>query len=196
MDGEAEASFAFDDTVNSSVQEYVYNAERNRLTVYLSGRESLPFNGEEVSLGTISVTSNDGEMATAAVRVDNLQLINADYGLSKPKVESNGVSLSHGQASATPAPTEQPTVEPTVEPTAAPTVAPTVAPTAAPTVNPTAAPSVQPTSAPVPSAQPSRGPTASGVTPTQTPAPSASVAPSAQPSADPSAQPSQEGSED
>lgn len=106
----AKAQFDFDDGLPSSVQQYRYNEETGRLTVYIAGRDEFLKNGT-VSLGEIQLDAAPGTVATVRVVEDSLELANAAYGKTETKsVAGTSVDLSTAEEE-TPVPT-QPPVEP------------------------------------------------------------------------------------
>ena len=76
-----QASFVFDDAVQSSVREYRYDADSGRLNIYLSGRSDLFAEGT-LDLGEVRLTTADGSAARATVSaaVDCLEFRNAALG--------------------------------------------------------------------------------------------------------------------
>lgn len=106
----AKAQFDFDDGLPSSVQQYRYNEETGRLTVYIAGRDEFLKNGT-VSLGEIQLDAAPGTVATVRVVEDSLELANAAYGKTETtSVAGTSVDLSTAEEE-TPVPT-QPPVEP------------------------------------------------------------------------------------
>ena len=79
--------FDFSDTLQSSVQQYRYNAETGRLTVYLSGTKPI-FTDGSATLGTIRLDSAKSAAASVRVGEDSLRLVNAAFG-------STAVSYTH-----------------------------------------------------------------------------------------------------
>lgn len=61
-----QASFVFDDAVQSSVREYRYDADSGRLNIYLSGRSDLFAEGT-LDLGEVRLTTAEGSAARATV---------------------------------------------------------------------------------------------------------------------------------
>lgn len=76
-----QASFVFDDGVQSSVREYRYDADSGRLNIYLSGRTEL-FTDGSLDLGEVRLATADGSAARATVSVsaDCLEFRNAALG--------------------------------------------------------------------------------------------------------------------
>ena len=71
-----DAKFVFDDAIESSVQEYRYDADSGRLNVYLSGRSTLFADGT-LDLGQVQLTTRDGKPAQATLTAgeDAVQLM-------------------------------------------------------------------------------------------------------------------------
>lgn len=103
----AKAQFDFNDGLTSSVQQYRYNEETGRLTVYIAGRDELLKDGT-VSLGEIQLDAAPGTIATVRVVEDSLELVNAAYG----KAETTAVAAVSADLSTadveTPVPTQTP----------------------------------------------------------------------------------------
>ena len=103
----AKAQFDFNDWLTSSVQQYRYNEETGRLTVYIAGRDELLKDGT-VSLGEIQLDAAPGTIATVRVVEDSLELVNAAYG----KAETTAVAAASADLSTadveTPVPTQTP----------------------------------------------------------------------------------------
>lgn len=103
----AKAQFDFNDGLTSSVQQYCYNEETGRLTVYIAGRDELLKDGT-VSLGEIQLDAAPGTIATVRVVEDSLELVNAAYG----KAETTAVAAVSADLSTadveTPVPTQTP----------------------------------------------------------------------------------------
>ena len=103
----AKAQFDFNDGLTSSVQQYRYNEETGRLTVYIAGRDELLKDGT-VSLGEIQLDAAPGTIATVRVVEDSLELVNAAYG----KAETTAVAAASADLSTadveTPVPTQTP----------------------------------------------------------------------------------------
>lgn len=103
----AKAQFDFNDGLTSSVQQYRYNEETGRLTVYIAGRDELLKDGT-VSLGEIQLDAAPGTIATVHVVEDSLELVNAAYG----KAETTAVAAASADLSTadveTPVPTQTP----------------------------------------------------------------------------------------
>lgn len=76
-----QASFVFDDEVQSSIREYRYDADSGQLNIYLSGRTELFADGS-LDLGEIHLTTADGSAARATVSAaaDCLEFRNAALG--------------------------------------------------------------------------------------------------------------------
>lgn len=103
----AKAQFDFNDGLNSSVQQYRYNEETGRLTVYIAGRDELLKDGT-VSLGEIQLDAAPGTIATVRVVEDSLELVNAAYGKAETTaVAAASVDLSTADVE-TPVPTQTP----------------------------------------------------------------------------------------
>lgn len=103
----AKAQFDFNDGLTSSVQQYRYNEETGRLTVYIAGRDELLKDGT-VSLGEIQLDAAPGTIATVRVVEDSLELVNAAYGKAETTaVAAASVDLSTADVE-TPAPTQTP----------------------------------------------------------------------------------------
>lgn len=103
----AKAQFDFNDGLTSSVQQYRYNEETGRLTVYIAGRDELLKDGT-VSLGEIQLDAAHGTIATVRVVEDSLELVNAAYGKAETTaVAAASVDLSTADVE-TPAPTQTP----------------------------------------------------------------------------------------
>ena len=103
----AKAQFDFNDGLTSSVQQYRYNEETGRLTVYIAGRDELLKDGT-VSLGEIQLDAAPGTIATVHVVEDSLELVNAAYG----KAETTAVAAASADLSTAdvenPVPTQTP----------------------------------------------------------------------------------------
>lgn len=103
----AKAQFDFNDGLASSVQQYRYNEETGRLTVYIAGRDELLKDGT-VSLGEIQLDAAPGTIATVRVVEDSLELVNAAYGKAETTaVAAASVDLSTADVE-TPVPTQTP----------------------------------------------------------------------------------------
>lgn len=103
----AKAQFDFNDGLTSSVQQYRYNEETGRLTVYIAGRDELLKDGT-VSLGEIQLDAAPGTIATVHVVEDSLELVNAAYGKAETTaVAAASVDLSTADVE-TPVPTQTP----------------------------------------------------------------------------------------
>lgn len=103
----AKAQFDFNDGLTSSVQQYRYNEETSRLTVYIAGRDELLKDGT-VSLGEIQLDAAPGTIATVRVVEDSLELVNAAYGKAETTaVAAASVDLSTADVE-TPVPTQTP----------------------------------------------------------------------------------------
>ena len=103
----AKAQFDFNDGLTSSVQQYRYNEETGRLTVYIAGRDELLKDGT-VSLGEIQLDAAHGTIATVRVVEDSLELVNSAYGKAETTaVAAASVDLSTADVE-TPAPTQTP----------------------------------------------------------------------------------------
>lgn len=103
----AKAQFDFNDGLTSSVQQYRYNEETGRLTVYIAGRDEFLKNGT-VSLGEIQLDAAPGTVATVRVVEDSLELANAAYGKAETtSVAGTSVDLSTAEEE-TPVPTQTP----------------------------------------------------------------------------------------
>lgn len=103
----AKAQFDFNDGLTSSVQQYRYNEETGRLTVYIAGRDELLKDGT-VSLGEIQLDAAPGTIATVRVVEDSLELVNAAYGKAETTaVAAASVDLSTADVE-TPVPTQTP----------------------------------------------------------------------------------------
>lgn len=115
----AKAQFDFDDGLPSSVQQYRYNEETGRLTVYIAGRDEFLKNGT-VSLGEIQLDAAPGTVATVRVVEDSLELANAAYGKTETKsVAGTSVDLSTAEEE-TPVPTQPPVGPEATEPPVVP----------------------------------------------------------------------------
>ena len=193
----AKAQFDFNDGLTSSVQQYRYNEETGRLTVYIAGRDELLKDGT-VSLGEIQLDAAPGTIATVRVVEDSLELVNAAYG----KAETTAVAAVSADLSTadveTPVPTQTPAApdengqsssgggSSSSQSTAAQTPAPTPEVSTSPVGTPAPAQVVQGTTPTVSgSSKPSGGkatpkPSASPE-PSSTPQASAAPAPSAAP---------------
>ena len=90
--GQAGVSFAFNGAISSKIMEYRYNETSGILSLYVSGQENL-FDGQELTLGTVTVSASGDSAVTARISVveDSLQVINAAYdhenneGVSAPE---------------------------------------------------------------------------------------------------------------
>lgn len=85
--------FAFDGGLPANIQEYRYNAETGRLTLYLSGRDTL-FQQNSTLLGSIKASTDDGTGLTLSVEPisDSLQLVNtAHESISAPAMDGNSI---------------------------------------------------------------------------------------------------------
>lgn len=103
----AKAQFDFNDGLTSSVQQYRYNEETGRLTVYIAGRDELLKDGT-VSLGEIQLDAAPGTIATVHVVEDSLELVNAAYGKAETTAAAAAsVDLSTADVE-TPVPTQTP----------------------------------------------------------------------------------------
>lgn len=75
--GELDAvGFLFANDIASEVQEYRYQKESGRLTVYLSGKEAL-YRGEELALGKVLLSANVEAKAEVRVVPDGAAYVNA-----------------------------------------------------------------------------------------------------------------------
>lgn len=76
--GELDAvGFLFANDIASEVQEYRYQKESGRLTVYLSGKEAL-YRGEELALGKVLLSANEEAKAEVRVVPDGAAYVNAN----------------------------------------------------------------------------------------------------------------------
>ena len=93
-----DAKFVFDDAIESSVQEYRYDADSGRLNVYLSGRSTLFADGT-LDLGQVQLTTRDGKPAQATLTAgeDAVQLVNAAFGTpDRPEVAQVSAEVTVG----------------------------------------------------------------------------------------------------
>lgn len=93
-----DAKFVFDDAIESSVQEYRYDADSGRLNVYLSGRSTLFADGT-LDLGQVQLTTRDGKLAQATLTAgeDAVQLVNAAFGTpDRPEVAQVSAEVTVG----------------------------------------------------------------------------------------------------
>lgn len=93
-----DAKFVFDDAIESSVQEYRYDADSGRLNVYLSGRSNLFADGT-LDLGQVQLTTRDGKPAQATLTAgeDAVQLVNAAFGTpDRPEVAQVSAEVTVG----------------------------------------------------------------------------------------------------
>lgn len=90
---EGSVQFDFSDTLQSSVQQYRYNAETGRLTVYLSGTKPI-FTDGSATLGTIRLDSAKSAAASVRVGEDSLKLVNAAFGSTAAQITEQSVDLA------------------------------------------------------------------------------------------------------
>ena len=90
---EGSVQFDFSDTLQSSVQQYCYNAETGRLTVYLSGTKPI-FTDGSATLGTIRLDSAKSAAASVRVGEDSLKLVNAAFGSTAAQITEQSVDLA------------------------------------------------------------------------------------------------------
>lgn len=90
---EGSVQFDFSDTLQSSVQQYRYNAETGRLTVYLSGTKPI-FTDGSAMLGTIRLDSAKSAAASVRVGEDSLKLVNAAFGSTVAQITEQSVDLA------------------------------------------------------------------------------------------------------
>ncbi|MBE5036778.1 hypothetical protein INF35_03120 [Subdoligranulum sp. DSM 109015] len=93
-----DAKFVFDDAIESSVQEYRYDADSGRLNVYLSGRSTLFADGT-LDLGQVQLITRDGKPAQATLTAgeDAVQLVNAAFGTpDRPEVAQVSAEVTVG----------------------------------------------------------------------------------------------------
>lgn len=90
---EGSVQFDFSDTLQSSVQQYCYNAETSRLTVYLSGTKPI-FTDGSATLGTIRLDSAKSAAASVRVGEDSLKLVNAAFGSTAAQITEQSVDLA------------------------------------------------------------------------------------------------------
>lgn len=98
---EGSVQFDFSDTLQSSVQQYRYNAETGRLTVYLSGTKPI-FTDGSATLGTIRLDSAKSAAASVRVGEDSLKLVNAAFGSTAAQITEQSVDLTVTADGATP----------------------------------------------------------------------------------------------
>lgn len=98
---EGSVQFDFSDTLQSSVQQYRYNAETGRLTVYLSGTKPI-FTDGSAALGTIRLDSAQSAAASVRVGEDALKLVNAAFGSTAAQITEQSVDLTVTADGATP----------------------------------------------------------------------------------------------
>ena len=186
------ASFDFAAGLDSTVQEYRYDAQTGRLNIYIAGgQEVLP--GGTAELGRITVQAPQGAQVEIGVAEDSLQLVNSAFGKTAGAAAQGApVSITVGQGSgsgSTPEPTAPPSQgggsqgggsqdAPTSQ---AAQPAPTPEPDVTPTPTPTVAPAAPPAGGQGAAGTSGGNGTGSG---RATPAPSASPTPSASPAPD------------
>lgn len=90
---EGSVQFDFSDTLQSSVQQYRYNAETGRLTVYLSGTKPI-FTDGSATLGTIRLDSAKSAAASVRVGEDSLKHVNAAFGSTAAQITEQSVDLA------------------------------------------------------------------------------------------------------
>ena len=90
---EGSVQFDFSDTLQSSVQQYRYNAETGRLTVYLSGTKPI-FTDGSATLGTIRLDSAQSAAASVRVGEDSLKRVNAAFGSTAAQITEQSVDLA------------------------------------------------------------------------------------------------------
>lgn len=90
---EGSVQFDFSDTLQSSVQQYRYNAETGRLTVYLSGTKPI-FTDGSATLGAIRLDSAKSAAASVRVGEDSLKLVNAAFGSTAAQITEQSVDLA------------------------------------------------------------------------------------------------------
>lgn len=90
---EGSVQFDFSDTLQSSVQQYRYNAETGRLTVYFSGTKPI-FTDGSATLGTIRLDSAKSAAASVRVGEDSLKLVNAAFGSTAAQITEQSVDLA------------------------------------------------------------------------------------------------------
>ena len=93
---EAQVQFDFDDGLQSSVQQARYNASAGRLTIYVSGRQTL-FTDGTVTLGEICLSGPDALTATVSLEGDALRVADGAYGAPETvSLSAQSVQLAVG----------------------------------------------------------------------------------------------------
>ena len=93
---EADVQFDFDDGLQSSVQQARYNASAGRLTIYVSGRQTL-FTDGTVTLGEICLSGPDALTATVSLEGDALRVADGAYGAPETvSLSAQSVQLAVG----------------------------------------------------------------------------------------------------
>ena len=105
------ASFDFAAGLDSTVQEYRYDAQTGRLNIYIAGgQEVLP--GGTAELGRITVQAPQGAQVEIGVAEDSLQLVNSAFGKTAGAAAQGApVSITVGQGSGSGSSTACPTAK-------------------------------------------------------------------------------------
>lgn len=85
--------FAFDSGLPANIQEYRYNAQTGRLTLYLSGKNAL-FQQDSTLLGSIKASTQDAAGLTVSVQPisDSLKLVNTSSEvMNAPAIDTGSV---------------------------------------------------------------------------------------------------------
>lgn len=85
--------FAFDSGLPANIQEYRYNAQTGRLTLYLSGKDAL-FQQDSTLLGSIKASTQDATGLTVSVQPisDSLKLVNTSSEvMNAPAIDTGSV---------------------------------------------------------------------------------------------------------
>lgn len=85
--------FAFDSGLPANIQEYRYNAQTGRLTLYLSGKNAL-FQQDSTLLGSIKASTQDAKGLTISVQPisDSLKLVNTSSEvMNAPAIDTGSV---------------------------------------------------------------------------------------------------------
>lgn len=85
--------FAFDSGLPANIQEYRYNAQTGRLTLYLSGKNAL-FQQDSTLLGSIKASTQDATGLTVSVQPisDSLKLVNTSSEvMNAPAIDTGSV---------------------------------------------------------------------------------------------------------
>ena len=93
-----DVKFNFDKSMSSTVNEYRYHADRNILTVYISGNKKL-LSMDTVSLGSINFDAEDSTEVNVTFIKDSLQYVEAGYEKTDLVLEDSSASWTNDPTS-------------------------------------------------------------------------------------------------